>query len=91
MDSVNRNHKISYLNRQEGSISGVKEVISLTVDEVVIDTEMGTIIIKGKDMHLKKLNLDKGEIDLTGNLDSLTYSHAPKKKSNESVFARLFS
>ena len=49
------------------------------------------ILIKGHDLHVNRLSLEKGEIDIEGRIDSLTYSE-PKNvtKQTESLLGRLF-
>ncbi len=84
-----RNHKVNFVNRKDGYISGVKEVISFDVDEVKVDTDMGILMIRGSGMHLKRLNLEKGEIDIEGNVESFVYDNKTKKNT-ESLLKRLF-
>ena len=53
---------------------------------------MGMLSIKGKGLHISKLNLEKGEADLEGQVDSLTYSASEHKKKKEgSLLQRLMS
>lgn len=52
---------------------------------------MGLLTIKGKNLHVSRLTLEKGEVDIEGNVDSLTYSsNASYRKSGESLLSRLF-
>ena len=54
------------------------------------DTEMGLLTIRGKELHVKRLTLEKGELDLEGQIDSLNYSsNAALKHSGESFLSRL--
>ena len=47
--------------------------------------------IKGKELHVSRLTLEKGEVDIEGKLDSLLYSSNEKyRKSGESLLTRLF-
>ena len=48
-------------------------------------------MIKGVDLHVKRLTLEKGEIDIEGRIDSLTYSDVKTaSKQGESLLGRLF-
>ena len=59
--------------------------------EVLLETEQGMLMIKGNDLHVSRLMLDKGEVDVDGKIDSLTYSEsAGYGAKGESLFARLF-
>ena len=41
-------------------------------------------------LHVNRLSLEKGEIDIEGRTDSLVYSAGGGAKSGESFFAKLF-
>ena len=56
----------------------------------MLDTDMGLLTIKGKDLHVNRLSLEKGEIDIEGRTDSLVYSAGGGAKSGGSFFAKLF-
>ena len=48
-------------------------------------------MIKGSDLHVSRLTLEKGEVDVDGKIDSLTYSENVSMGGKaESLFARLF-
>ena len=48
-------------------------------------------MIKGDELHVSRLTLEKGEVDIDGRIDSLTYSDAGgAARKNESLLARLF-
>lgn len=84
-------HKLSMTNRRSGSITGVSDVISFDISEVLLETELGMLQIKGADLHVNRLSLEKGEIDLEGRIDSFQYSDISDfKKGGESLINRLF-
>ena len=86
-----RPHKCVMQNRQSANITGVREVISFDENQVVLDTDMGLLTMKGKDLHVSRLTVEKGEVDIEGNVDSLTYSsNEAYRKSGESLLQRLF-
>lgn len=87
----NRQHRVNLVNRQSCIISGVSDVLSFDVGEVLLETDQGMLMIKGNDLHVSRLTLEKGEVDIDGKIDSLTYSeHASVGSRAESIFARLF-
>ena len=67
-------HKIVLNNRDRGNLTGILDVISFDENTIVLDTDMGLLTIKGKDLHVNRLSLEKGEIDIEGRTDSLVYS-----------------
>ena len=84
-------HKISMMNRRAAAVSGVSDVISFDISAVLLETELGMLQIKGADLHVNRLSLEKGEIDLEGRIDSIQYSEiSDLKKSGESLLNRLF-
>jgi len=86
-----RPHKLMFQNRQTGSLTGIRDVVSFDENQVVLDTDMGLLHIKGKGLHISRLTLEKGEVDMDGMVDSLTYtSNESFRKSGESLFNRLF-
>ena len=92
LNSVNRKpHKLLLTNRRTCNISGVNDVLSFDVNEILLETEQGMLMIKGAQLHVNRLSLDKGEVDVDGTIDSLTYSdEMGVKEKTESFFARLF-
>ena len=84
-------HKISLNNRLSGSMTGVREVISFDGGEIILDTEQGIMIIKGEDLHVTRLTLDKGEVEINGRIDGIMYTESDDKKRDRGSFlAKLF-
>ena len=86
-----RSHKVMLTNRKTCTISGVVDVLSFDTGEVLLETDLGMLMIKGKELHVSRLSLDKGEVDVEGNVDSLTYSDiVTAREKTESFFSKLF-
>lgn len=68
-----REHKVTLDNRTMLSLTGVAKVLSIDADLVVVVTDMGKLKICGKNMQANTLDLDKGILSLTGNVNSMTY------------------
>lgn len=92
LNSINkRQHKMIINNRKMGSLTGVKDVIAFDEGEVILETDQGILMIKGHDLHVKRLNLENGEVDLEGRMDSFFYSETKGSSDrNDSFLARLF-
>ena len=89
--TVTRPHRLMMVNRSALSVSGIRDVVSFDENQVVLDTDMGLLTMKGKDLHVSRLTLEKGEVDVDGTVDSLVYSsNESYRKSGESLFNRLF-
>lgn len=84
-------HSLAFTNRQSGTVTGVVDVISFDMNSVLLETSQGMLTVKGKDLHVSRLNLDKGEVDIDGQLDSLLYSEIHQlHKKGTSLIGRLF-
>ena len=74
-----------------GSVTGIQDVVAFDENQIVLDTDMGLLTVKGKGLHVSRLTLEKGEVDIEGTVDSLVYSsNETYRKQGESLFARLF-
>ena len=83
--------QVLLVNRGNGAFSGVVDVLSFDVAEILLETELGMLLIKGQDLHVNRLSLEKGEVDIEGRIDSLTYSDVKTAgKQAESLLGRLF-
>ncbi len=84
-------HKMTIHNRRDALFTGVVDVISFDTEEILMETTQGMLTIKGKELHVKRLTLEKGEVELDGTIDSLTYSDtAAYARKGESFLKRLF-
>lgn len=84
-------HKLVVNNRKTSMVTGVLDVLSFDLNEILLETEQGMLMVKGSDLHVNRLSLEKGEVDLSGNIDSIAYSdiHA-KAKQGENILSKLF-
>lgn len=84
-------HKLVINNRKTSMVTGVLDVLSFDLNEILLETEQGMLMVKGSDMHVNRLSLEKGEVDLSGNIDSVSYSDINQiHKQGEHLFAKLF-
>lgn len=86
-----KSHSVTLEKREKVYLTGVLEVISFDEENVVAETEMGAIIIRGVNLHVSKLNLDNGELNIEGEIESLSYEdQIGTQKSKGSIISRLF-
>lgn len=79
-------HKIILNQRKSSSVTGVLDVLSFDLNEVLLETEQGLLTVKGNDLHVNRLSVEKGEVDLSGNIDSISYSDMHHNKRNKESF-----
>ena len=78
-------------NRKTSMVTGVLDVLAFDLNEILLETDQGMLMVKGKDLHVNRLSLEKGEVDLAGHIDSVAYSDVQQsQKKNESLFMKLF-
>lgn len=83
-------HKIILTGRKSALISGVLDVLSFDTKEVLLETEMGILLLKGDDLHVNRLTLEKGDVDLDGRIDSIAYSENNHLKGEDGFLKKLF-
>ena len=90
--SINKKaHKLILNNRRCGNLTGVSDVLSFAENEIILETDQGMLMMKGKELHVSRLMLDKGEVDIDGRIDSVTYSEqGSRTERTESLLGRLF-
>ena len=90
-DNISKAHKLMMLNRKSMEITGVEDVISFDTKEVLLETTMGILTIKGEDLKVNRLSIEKGELEIEGTVDSMEYSEiSSHKRKKESMLKRMF-
>jgi sporulation protein YabP len=79
-------HEVRVLNREQVSINAVRHVESFDDEEVVLDTELGSLTLKGEELHMKQLNLDAGTLVVEGVINSLIYGQRRNVKGRSRGF-----
>lgn len=74
-------HSLSVDERKLTKMTGVEEVINYSDTVIDIRTTHGTIVLKGKDLSISKLDTDVGELCINGEINSLQYSKTKQKRS----------
>lgn len=84
-------HRIMMDDREKISICGVEEVLTFDEETIMIETSMGMLTIKGINLHVNKLNLEKTELEVDGEIESLIYSDGDTYgKPGKSLFSKIF-
>jgi len=86
-----KSHKMMMDNRRKVEITGVNDVISFDLNTILLETDYGMITIKGSNLHVNRLSVEKGEVDVEGKLDGINYSDiSGYTKKGESFISRMF-
>jgi len=83
-------HDVIMRGRRILDITGVKQVESFDNEEFLLETVMGFLAIRGQNLQMKNLDVEKGVVSIKGKVFDITYldeQHAEKAKG---FFSKLF-
>lgn len=84
-------HGISLVERKNLVITGIKKIENFDMEQFLIETSMGFIMVKGEELELIKLDTIQGNVSIRGKVSGINYLEENVKKSKEnSIFNRLF-
>lgn len=66
-------HKLTLDERKRLTVTGVTEVVSFDEAAVVLRTGMGTLLVQGRELQLKTLSLEGGQMAVDGTVTALVY------------------
>ena len=71
-------HGLTLNQRSKLTMTGVTEVVSFDELAVVLHTGLGTLVVQGRDLQLKALSPDGGNMAIEGTVSALIYEE-PRK------------
>ena len=77
---IGKNQEFCLKNREKLSLSGVLEVLSFSEKELLADTNMGVVFIKGDDLKISEMSEKTGELKATGRVDAIEYRRRKEKR-----------
>lgn len=80
-------HKLTLNERKNLTMTGVSEVVSFEENLVVLRTSLGTLTVHGRDLQLKMLSLEGGEVAVEGMVSAFVYE---EPRQSGGVLRRLF-
>ncbi len=72
--------------------TGVQQVVSFDDQEIIVETGIGPLVLRGEGMHITHLDLTAGDLIVEGSITSLEYSEQRGKKMKargKNIFERL--
>lgn len=81
-------HVVKINDRKNIVISGIKKIVSFDDREFLLESSMGTIIIKGTTLEMIKLDTIEGNVSIKGKIDSFAYTDNVNKEN--SILSKLF-
>ena len=79
-------HGLTLQDRSRMTLSGIKDVVNFDDSQVILNTDLGTLTIRGERMHVDQLSLETGDLSLTGQIEAIEYDDVVRG----SFLGRLF-
>jgi len=67
-------HSLTIEDRGKMTVTGVSDVDSFDEQTMIIYTDMGELTVRGKGLHISRLNTETGELNITGTVSALAYT-----------------
>lgn len=81
-------HRLTLEGRNMLALTGVTDTVSFDEAAAVLETSRGMLVVRGSELHVEQLNLEAGEVRISGQIDSLTYEESIQTQG--SFLQRLF-
>ena len=80
-------HTLMLDGRARAKLTGVTAVSCFNDREVVLETGEGEVALLGENLHIEQLNLDDGQLDVTGEIAGIEYE-TTQRKARRGLFGR---
>ena len=80
-------HCLSMESREKLSVSGVDDVSGFDENLIVLTTGQGDLTIRGQWLHIDRIDLDAGQLEVRGHIQELSYDEPARSGS---LWSRLF-
>ena len=82
-----REHVLTLSGRERLTMSGVEDVTGFDESTVLLTTSLGALSVRGQGLHIEKIDLDAGQLELRGKIVELGYDEPAQSGA---FFSRLF-
>lgn len=79
ISSVGKKHKVNIVYNESVDLSGIESVMSYDENEVVLKTSDNILSVKGEKFNIETLDLEKGEVKISGRVANFGYSKTREK------------
>ena len=88
MSAPVRPHQMTLEGRTRAKLCGVTAVNCFNEQEIVLETSEGEVALLGERLHIEQLNLEDGQLDVTGEIAGVEYNGPVGKKERRGLFGR---
>lgn len=92
MDEIKQGNSFQNIfleNREKLNITGILDVLSFDDQMIIVETELGLLTIKGKNLKINKLSIDTSDFAVDGEIQGLNYSDH-ENITKKSFISKLF-
>ena len=82
-----KSHLLSLQGREKLSLTGVEDVSGFDESLIILSTVQGDLSIRGQGLHIERIDLDAGQLELHGQIRELSYD---EPTATGSLWSRLF-
>lgn len=87
----NKKSFITLENRKKMTLDGVLEIISFNDEQILIITVLGDMDIRGEELKMTKLDVQNGDVVITGKISYIVYTSEEKRpKKQSSIISKIF-
>ena len=83
-------HNVVLVNKKQMTVSGVARVENFNESTIVLVTEFGQMTIEGTNLHISRLSLETGDMNIDGDIIGLFYSGDGFDRKNSNLFSKIF-
>lgn len=73
-------HTIKLNERKMLEMSGIDDVVSFDENCITLKTPLGTLTVDGQEMHIQSMDVERGELSVSGRILGLYYVEKAAKK-----------
>lgn len=82
-----RAHSLDLEGRARLSVTGVDDVSGFDENVIVLTTALGELTVRGEQLHIDRIDLDAGQLEVRGSVQELSYGETARSGS---LWSRLF-
>ena len=85
---MKKKHTLYGENRELLELGGINDVGAFNEEEISARCDYGGILIKGSNLHIEVLDLETGQLKISGKIGAVVYNDSIAAKG---IFGRIFS
>lgn len=84
-----KEHYLHLDKRQKLALSGITNVGTFNESEIVLESTMGKMLLKGEGLQITQLNLDEETLTVEGMVKAIVYSDGDSKGKGKNLLNKI--